>query len=208
MTKLGQRLFENARKGNEGPKGQNEGPENQNEGPEAKMRAQKAKINAQKAKMKALKEGQNESPEGQNEGPEGQNEGPEDQNEALKEGQNESPEGQNEGPEDQNESLEDQNEGPEDQNEKQILGTAAEGFPPLGLGYCPSLGRSTYVGVLRQVMGSMATAIGNSTMRCWGPRGATLCFPLEPVLVLVGCLQGAGHPDMGGKRPKQARVGI
>ena len=39
-------------------------------------------------------------------------------------------------------------------------------------------------------------------------RGPPLCPPLEPVFVPVGSLQGAGHPDMGGKRPKQARVGI
>ena len=96
-------------------------------------------------------------------------------------------------------------------------GLARRGFAPLGLGYCLRKAGQAYAGcVALRSMSSMATAIRNSTMRCWGPRGpyrpfsrgATLCSPLETAFVPAGCLQGAGHLEMGGKRPKQARVGI
>ena len=46
------------------------------------------------------------------------------------------------------------------------------GFAPLGLGYCLRKAGQAYAGCLAlSCMGSMATAIRNSTMRCWGPRG-------------------------------------
>ena len=46
------------------------------------------------------------------------------------------------------------------------------GFAPLGLGYCLRKAGQAYAGgLVLSSMSSMATAIRNSTMRCWGPRG-------------------------------------
>ena len=86
----------------------------------------------------------------------------------------------------------------------------------LGFRVLSSVDGQAYAGCLAlSSMDSMAAAIRNSTMRCWGPRGPkTEPFPVsQEILTLIevyGCrtCPGCWPPSYGWDRPKRAWVGI
>ena len=110
---------------------------------------------------------------------------------------------------------------PQKATRKGLPPKGGEGTPQrvctLGFRVLSSVDGQAYAGcVALSSMGSMATAIRKSTMRCWGPRGphSTTLQRRHPLLsprddvCLCRASSGCWPPRYGWDRPKRAWVGI